>query len=237
MVPEGKDLRRSSGLLLGCDIHLQYLSMREKKSWTPRFGPAGRRKPAIYAGEKKAQLQARANKKWVRLATVVGYVLVVSLAAVLLAVYYGFLWKPTSSPGPAPTSNWTTNGTRELKSGAARKSQNEKKCGVNNCNNNCFSDNDKSVNEEFINFTERKQETNKSDRTSSTSVHLVSTGTSEPPQAAHSVTSPALSIAEAAAVTAEDPSNLPTHRSTAGLDPAAGAPGTEADFSGSGTED
>ncbi|MEQ2178229.1 hypothetical protein GOODEAATRI_011823 [Goodea atripinnis] len=175
MVPEGKDLRRSSGLLLGCDIHLQYLSMREKKSWTPGFGPAGRRKPAIYAGEKKAQLQARANKKWVRVATVVGYVLVVSLAAVLLAVYYGFLWKPTSSPGPAPTSNWTTNGTRELKS--------------------------------------------------------------EPPQAAHSVTSPALSIAEGAAVTAEDPSNLPTHRSTAGLDPAAGAPGTEADFSGSGTED
>ncbi|MEQ2279702.1 hypothetical protein AMECASPLE_012101 [Ameca splendens] len=227
MVPEGKDLRRSSGLLLGCDIHLQYLSMREKKSWTPGFGPAGRRKPAIYAGEKKAQLQARANKKWVRVATVVGYVLVVSLAAVLLAVYYGFLWKPTSSPGPAPTSNWTRNGIRELKSGAARKSQNEKKCGVNNC----FSDNDKSVNEEFINFTERKQET------SSTSVHLVSTGASEPPQAAHSVTSPALSIAEAAAVTAEDPSNLPTHRSTAGLDPAAGAPWTEADFSGSGTED
>ncbi|KAK5622767.1 hypothetical protein CRENBAI_025126 [Crenichthys baileyi] len=230
MVLEWKDLRRSSDLLLGCDTHLQNLSMREKKSWTPGFGAAGRRKPATYTGEKKAQLLARANKKWVRLATVVGYVLTVSVAAVLLAVYYGFLWKPTSSPGQVPTSNWTRNGTRELKSGAA-------KCGVNNCNNNCFSDNDKSVNEEFINFTDRKQETIKSDRTSSTSVHLASTGASEPPQAAHSVTSPALSIAEAALVTAEDPSNLPTHRSTAGLDPAAGAPGTEADFSGSGTED
>uniref|UniRef100_A0A087YSJ1 InaF motif containing 2 n=1 Tax=Poecilia formosa TaxID=48698 RepID=A0A087YSJ1_POEFO len=74
--------------------------MREKKSWTAGFGPAGRRKQATYTGEKKAQLLARANRKWVRLATVLGYVLAVSLAAVILAVYYGFFWRPTPGSGP-----------------------------------------------------------------------------------------------------------------------------------------
>uniref|UniRef100_A0A3B5PYD9 InaF motif containing 2 n=1 Tax=Xiphophorus maculatus TaxID=8083 RepID=A0A3B5PYD9_XIPMA len=92
--------------------------MREKKSWTAGFGPAGRRKPATYTGEKKAQLLARANRKWVRLATVVGYVLAVSLAAVILAVYYGFFWRPTPGSGPSgPSRNWTKSGTRDTKTG------------------------------------------------------------------------------------------------------------------------
>lgn len=42
---------------------------------------------------------ANANKKWVRLSTVVLYVLCVSLAAVVLAVYYSLIWKPTTGPG------------------------------------------------------------------------------------------------------------------------------------------
>lgn len=200
--------------------------MREKKSWNPGFGSAGRRKPATYTGEKKAQLQARANRRWVRLATVVGYVLAVSLAAVLLAVYYGFFWRPTSSPGPLPAGNRT--GTKDPnKPGAAGNIQ--RKCGVKNCNNNCRSDN----RENFIHFIDRKKEDFKSDRTS---MSVVSAGVSEPPAAALGVSSPAWSTAEPAAVTAEDPSNLPTHRSAAGRDVAAGSPGTEADFSGSGSE-
>ncbi|KAM4712636.1 uncharacterized protein FYW61_019921 [Anableps anableps] len=190
--------------------------MREKKSWTAGFGPAGRRKPATYTGEKKAQLLAKANRKWVRLATVVGYVLAVSLAAVLLAVYYGFFWRPTSSPGPGPGSN----GTRDPKTG--------KKCGEDSCSNNCLPD----KNKDFINFTARKQENIQSDRTA---VHVASTGASEPPLAAQGVTSPGVTPTEPAAVTAEDPSNLPTHRSAAGRGAATGARWTEADFSGSGS--
>uniref|UniRef100_A0A3B3RNA2 Uncharacterized protein n=1 Tax=Paramormyrops kingsleyae TaxID=1676925 RepID=A0A3B3RNA2_9TELE len=41
---------------------------------------------------------------WVRLATVFAYVLSVSLAAIILAIYYSLIWKPTSASSPtAPT--------------------------------------------------------------------------------------------------------------------------------------
>lgn len=82
-----------------------------------------------------------------------------------------------------------------------------------------------------MNFTGRKQENIKPDRTS---VHVSSIGTSEAPLAAQGVTSPGVTPTEPAAVTAEDPSNLPTHRSAAGRDAATGGRRTEADFSGSG---
>lgn len=59
-----------------------------------------RGKPATYTGDKKAKMAAKTNKKWVRLATVFAYVLSVSLAAIILAVYYSLIWKPTS-----PSSN------------------------------------------------------------------------------------------------------------------------------------
>ncbi|KAI7799827.1 uncharacterized protein zgc:153157 [Triplophysa rosa] len=55
-----------------------------------------RGKPATYTGDKKAKMAAKTNKKWVRLATVFAYVLSVSLAAVILAIYYSLIWKPTS---------------------------------------------------------------------------------------------------------------------------------------------
>lgn len=55
-----------------------------------------RGKPATYTGDKKAKMAAKTNKKWVRLATVFAYVLSVSLAAIILAVYYSLIWKPTS---------------------------------------------------------------------------------------------------------------------------------------------
>ncbi|KAM4665274.1 putative transmembrane protein INAFM2 [Amazona ochrocephala] len=65
---------------------------------------AERGKPATYTGEKKARMAAKTNKKWVRLATVLAYVLSVSLAAIVLAVYYSLIWQPVrggSGPGPA----------------------------------------------------------------------------------------------------------------------------------------
>lgn len=76
-----------------------------------------RGKPATYTGDKKAKMAAKTNKKWVRLATVFAYVLSVSLAAIILAIYYSLIWKPTSAsssgkPGVTevtPTANISTN--------------------------------------------------------------------------------------------------------------------------------
>ncbi|XP_038597448.1 putative transmembrane protein INAFM2 [Tachyglossus aculeatus] len=63
--------------------------------------PAERGKPATYTGDKKAKMAAKTNKKWVRLATVFAYVLSVSLAAIVLAVYYSLFWKPVRAFGAA----------------------------------------------------------------------------------------------------------------------------------------
>lgn len=78
-----------------------------------------RGKPATYTGDKKAKMAAKTNKKWVRLATVFAYVLSVSLAAIILAIYYSLIWKPTTAssssgkPGVSeevsPTANISTN--------------------------------------------------------------------------------------------------------------------------------
>lgn len=73
--------------------------MRDPKNWNPGFGPAERGRPVTYTGDKKARLVAKANKKWVRLATVLVYVLCVSLAAAVLAIYYSLIWRP----GPTGT--------------------------------------------------------------------------------------------------------------------------------------
>ncbi|KAM7165427.1 putative transmembrane protein INAFM2 [Macrochelys suwanniensis] len=84
--------------------------------------PAERGKPATYTGDKKARMAAKTNKKWVRLATVLAYVLSVSLAAIVLAVYYSLIWQPLrggaasqphSTAGPsasAATAGRTTPG-------------------------------------------------------------------------------------------------------------------------------
>ncbi|XP_008279643.1 uncharacterized protein LOC103357041 [Stegastes partitus] len=78
-----------------------------------------RGKPATYTGDKKAKMAAKTNKKWVRLATVFAYVLSVSLAAIILAIYYSLIWKPTSASSSAgkpgvpeevtPAANISTN--------------------------------------------------------------------------------------------------------------------------------
>lgn len=41
-----------------------------------------------------SRLEAKCQKRWVRLATVLLYVLAVSLSAVVLAIYYSLFWKP-----------------------------------------------------------------------------------------------------------------------------------------------
>ncbi|XP_067414265.1 putative transmembrane protein INAFM2 [Emydura macquarii macquarii] len=69
---------------------------------------AERGKPATYTGDKKARMAAKTNKKWVRLATVLAYVLSVSLAAIVLAVYYSLIWQPVrggvARPPPGPST-------------------------------------------------------------------------------------------------------------------------------------
>ncbi|KAE8587624.1 hypothetical protein XENTR_v10022041 [Xenopus tropicalis] len=63
------------------------------------IGHMERGKPATYTGDKKAKMAAKTNQKWVRLATVFAYVLSVSLAAIILAIYYSLIWKPVRSGG------------------------------------------------------------------------------------------------------------------------------------------
>ncbi|XP_068253934.1 putative transmembrane protein INAFM2 [Nyctibius grandis] len=65
---------------------------------------AERGKPATYTGDKKARMAAKTNKKWVRLATVLAYVLSVSLAAIVLAVYYSLIWQPVRGGGGSGSS-------------------------------------------------------------------------------------------------------------------------------------
>ncbi|XP_016284001.1 putative transmembrane protein INAFM2 [Monodelphis domestica] len=83
--------------------------MKERDS-----APAERGKPATYTGDKKAKMAAKTNKKWVRLATVFAYVLSVSLAAIVLAVYYSLIWQPVGagtsggSGGPPPVPSNAT---------------------------------------------------------------------------------------------------------------------------------
>lgn len=78
-----------------------------------------RGKPATYTGDKKAKMAAKTNKKWVRLATVFAYVLSVSLAAIILAVYYSLIWKPTST---SLSSSATRPGVSEEVSGGSSSS-------------------------------------------------------------------------------------------------------------------
>ncbi|XP_027027828.1 putative transmembrane protein INAFM2 [Tachysurus fulvidraco] len=75
-----------------------------------------RGKPATYTGDKKAKMAAKTNKKWVRLATVFAYVLSVSLAAIILAIYYSLIWKPTIQvpAGPKGNNSASTNASTSV---------------------------------------------------------------------------------------------------------------------------
>lgn len=58
-----------------------------------------------YVGDKKAKMSGKNKQQWVRLATVVAYFLCVSLAAVILVIYYGLIWQPSTISNS--TSNFT----------------------------------------------------------------------------------------------------------------------------------
>ncbi|XP_038132798.1 putative transmembrane protein INAFM1 [Cyprinodon tularosa] len=145
--------------------------MRDQSSWSSGFGAAGRRKAAPSPAEQRRQLQGGTSRRWLRMATVLGYMLAVCLVSVLLVLYYGVFWKPTSGPGAPPSRSWSAEEKR-------------RKCGGTP---DCWIHGGGSAPRDFGNFT---------------------TGGGSP-QAARS--SP-----EAAAVTQEDPSNLPTHRTGTG---------------------
>ncbi|XP_078593964.1 uncharacterized protein LOC144871884 isoform X1 [Branchiostoma floridae x Branchiostoma japonicum] len=72
-------------------------------------------KPPTFTSDKKAKMAAKTNKKWVRLATVFAYVFCVSLAAIVLAIYYSFFWTGTTlqaaSGGASSTPANITNTT------------------------------------------------------------------------------------------------------------------------------
>ncbi|XP_029282158.1 uncharacterized protein LOC115004619 [Cottoperca gobio] len=208
--------------------------MRDPRNWTPTFGPAERGKPATYTGEKKAELVAKANRKWVRLSTVGLYVLCVSLAAVLLAVYYSLIWRP--APGPGLTRTGGPGGSRtdisDPKPGSAHRN-NQNKTKSNICHNDTINSSinmneDTELSRSKVLNTDADDDSNNTHSTSSDSPGRTdsptgSAGPAEPPLAGQGFTSPALT-------TAEDPSNLPTHRA-----PPAGVGWTGTDSSGSGS--
>ncbi|XP_076463895.1 uncharacterized protein LOC143296035 [Babylonia areolata] len=57
----------------------------------------------------KGKMASKSSKKWKRLGTVLVYVFAVSLAAIVLAVYYSLVWEPElSKPPTTPITTTTT---------------------------------------------------------------------------------------------------------------------------------
>lgn len=80
--------------------------VKEENSTNFRTNATGAKGPTYTGDKNKTKMAAKTNKKWVRLATVLAYVLSVSLAAIVLAIYYSLMWKPnidiqaTTTPRP-----------------------------------------------------------------------------------------------------------------------------------------
>uniref|UniRef100_A0A914WHP5 Transmembrane protein n=1 Tax=Plectus sambesii TaxID=2011161 RepID=A0A914WHP5_9BILA len=51
-------------------------------------------KQPVYTSDKRAKFTQRENKKWIRLATVFGYIVSVCSPAVGLSIYYIYVWDP-----------------------------------------------------------------------------------------------------------------------------------------------
>ncbi|OWF48338.1 Proline-rich protein 24 [Mizuhopecten yessoensis] len=91
----------------------------EKDENTRNASGPGMKGSSFSADKNKNKMAAKTNKKWVRLATVLAYVLSVSLAAIVLAIYYSLLWDPelktatTLSPGAETEGGFSdlVNGT------------------------------------------------------------------------------------------------------------------------------
>ena len=88
--------------------NLELRKMKDQENSTNFRGPGGAKSPTFTGEKSKTKIQSKTNKKWVRLATVFAYVLSVSLAAIVLAIYYSFLWKPNLK---APSSGSSTAST------------------------------------------------------------------------------------------------------------------------------
>lgn len=72
----------------------------------------GSKGPTFTSDKNKSKMAAKSNKKWVRLATVLAYVLAVSLAAIVLATYYSLIWEPKLKfKNTHTTSEEVTNAT------------------------------------------------------------------------------------------------------------------------------
>ena len=98
--------------LLYCRFNYQITTMVKKENtvnFRPNAGTGGKHGPTFSGDANKSKMASKSNKKWIRLATVLAYVLAVSLAAIVLAIYYIFVWDPsttqssnsgTASPAP-----------------------------------------------------------------------------------------------------------------------------------------
>ncbi|PAV76249.1 hypothetical protein WR25_02168 [Diploscapter pachys] len=62
-------------------------------SYSARMRNRSNAKP-VYTSDKRAKFTQRENKKWIRLLTVLGYVVCVSLPAIALSIYYVYIWDP-----------------------------------------------------------------------------------------------------------------------------------------------
>lgn len=88
--------------------------VKEENSTNFRANASGAKGPTFTGDKNRTKMAAKTNKKWVRLATVLAYVLSVSLAAIVLAIYYSLMWKPeiklprTTVTTPTASSAYTT---------------------------------------------------------------------------------------------------------------------------------
>lgn len=87
--------------------------VKQENSTNFRANAAGAKGPTYTGDKNKTKMAAKTNKKWVRLATVLAYVLSVSLAAIVLAVYYSLMWDPQgkSTSSPSVTTEYSGSTT------------------------------------------------------------------------------------------------------------------------------
>ncbi|XP_078798798.1 uncharacterized protein LOC144990087 [Oryzias latipes] len=202
--------------------------MRQQRKWSPGSG-----KPATYTGDKKARDMARFNKKWVRVLTVLAYVLAVSVAAIVLAVYYSLIWEPTSF----------RTGTKLNRTGseAARETPTQIQINKNKLENNCQNE-DKKITEndrdtEVTVQDEPELTTQSALEVTSVHIQVRSFRITEAPPSRQGASSSGASTSDPPAVTADDPSNLPTHRGASDRGPATDGAWTDPDHSGFGSEE
>lgn len=85
--------------------------VKDENTTNYRSNASGAKGPTYTGDKNKTKMASKTNKKWVRLATVLAYVLSVSLAAIVLAIYYSLMWKPDIKGGSSmPTTSISEEG-------------------------------------------------------------------------------------------------------------------------------